>query len=214
MKLCPLHAALNKSARQKYLTQDEFERLLKTTTKPRDWLLLFLTGNLGLRVSEVVRLRVQDFDWLGGYVRVPTLKQEGHRGIHKGSILRGELPATYEDIPAPEELLSIVKVYIGIRKTGWLFLATNGQHIDALTGRRAFKHWAKKAGLLPVYSIHCLRHYRGVSVYKEYRDIYAVKTLLRHKNIGSSQVYVAMDLDDKRNLTSKLPVVGLNKGGK
>jgi integrase len=197
------------SKREKYIEPGEFRKLLEHASNEKWYMLLYITGNLGLRVGEAVRLRREDFHFKDGFVNVPTLKQGGHKGEKaKGKIQRGQLPDVYDAITAPESFLNRVSIYFENYKIKtWIFIEKDKLHIPEWKAQRIFKAVAKNAGLNPRYSIHALRHCRGIAVYKAYKDIRAVQALLRHRNINSSVVYTEMDLDAKRELTDNMEVV-------
>jgi len=199
-----------KSLKRKHITEEEFKKLLETTDKIRDYILLFICGNFGLRVGELVRLRASDIvnENNNYYLRVPTLKRNIKKGIIKGSIKRGHLPETYEEIPFPsEKVLDLVKKYIEKYKIkDWLF-PWKGSHLPEYTARRIFKRCARKIGLNPEYSIHSLRHFKGYQIYKSKTDLKAVQTILRHKSIRTTEVYAEADLETKKKILENVPVI-------
>lgn len=162
-------------------------------------------GNLGLRIGEVVRLQVKHIDRQNKAIKVPTLKQEGKKGINHGRIKRGDIPKTLIEIPISDIMLKNIMDYVKDHKrTSWIFPYSDGLPIPEWLVRRTFKKAVKKANLNPIYSPHSLRHCRGVKAYKQVKDIRAVQALLRHKNINSTVVYTHLDLDTKREITDKL----------
>lgn len=200
---------MRKTEKQKYLTEVEYQAFLNAINSEYLYTLFFLMGNLGLRVGEAIRLRVCDINFEKKYMTIPTLKQEGGKGMAKGSIKQGELPKTYIDIPIGDEVAKVLRTYLEkqtYKGQEWLFLY-NGSHLPRWLAQRKFKKYAKKAGLDKVLSVHSLRHYKGVSSYKFFKDIRAVQLLLRHRNINSTYVYTSMDLDAKRELVDKLKTI-------
>ena len=199
----------SKTSRQKYLTEDEYKRLLGVIRNERDYVLFFLCGNLGLRVGELVRLRVSDImkDETGFYLKIPTLKRGGVKGKVKGSIQRGELPKAYEDIPLSSDLASIREIlskYISKYKIkDWIF-PYKGLHLPEYTVARYFKSYARKVGMDPRYSIHSLRHFKGFYTYKMKTDLRAVQILLRHRDIKTTAIYADANLDSKRKIVEGL----------
>lgn len=199
---------MKKTDKQKYLNEEEFVKFLKAIKDDTDYILFFIMGNLGLRVGEGIRLRIEDIDWKGKYIKIPTLKQGIKKDSKKGSLPYGKLPETYIDIPLDKIMIIIIGQYILNKKikSGWLFPYREA-HIPKWLVQRKFKGYVKKAGLDSIYSVHSLRHYKGVQIYSQLKDIRAVQVLLRHKNINSSTVYTTMDLDKKRDLIKGLEVI-------
>jgi len=206
---------MRKTDKQKYLTVDQYKKFLVSINNLYFYVLFYIIGNYGLRVGEAIRLRIQDVNFDSKYIKIPTLKQDRHG---KGSLAYGKLPDTYIDMPLDDKtallLLKFID-YIKMPKNEWLFPYKKGyykgknilSHIPKWLIQRKFKKYAKQAGLDPVYSVHSLRHYKGVSVYKNFKDIRAVQLLLRHKNINSTVIYTTMSLEDKRDLFDKLLII-------
>lgn len=200
---------LKKTEREKYINKEEFIALLKAAKKDsRSYMLFFLAGNLGMRIGEAVRLRKLDISFKEKYISVPTLKREGKKGVNLGSIQVGNLPKTYVDVPVGDNILEKIQEFIKLNNIKkWLFAEKSGAHIPEWKAKRLFKRYARKAKLNAAYSVHSLRHYKGIEVYKKFKDIRAVQLVLRHRNINSSVVYTTMDMEAKRNITEQLEVV-------
>lgn len=173
-----------KLARDKYLVEDEFKRLLYAArVRPhvhakRDLALLATCGGCGLRDVELVGLRIGDLERIGekpATIRVRTAKKRG---------------VFFEDAAAPPSVVAAVTTYLRSlppeqkRPQDRLFPLTTRQ------AARIFKHYAKLAGLSARYSIHALRHFRGVHLYAATKDVNLVKETLRHSSLSSTQVYV------------------------
>ncbi len=171
-----------KLKREKYLLEDEYKRLLYAArTRPhknakRDLALLATGGLGGLRAIEIVGFRHGDTDRLDEKVlRVRTAKRR---------------KVQYDDVAAPPNLVAVLKAYIrslpAAQRQPW-------ERVFPLTTRQAgriFKIHARIAGLNPRYSIHSLRHFRGIMAYQKEKDINFAKESLRHASLASTQTYV------------------------
>lgn len=201
-----------RSEREKYLNREEFVALLTSCGRnKRDLLLLCLAGNLGLRAGEAVRLRVEDFKFHQKSVMVPCLKwrekdPKTHKIIKEGRIKRNKLPKFYESLPISDDLADMVKSWIGVKVSGWIFNGRGG-HLTERQAEIIFVTHRDKASLDSAYSFHALRHCRGTSVYRATRDVKSVQTLLRHRDMRSSQVYTHMDDELKREVSDKVGTV-------
>lgn len=171
-----------KLTRDKYLVDDEFKRLLyQAKNRPhinakRDLAMLTTGGGCGLRDLELIGLRVGDLDRIDEkVVRVKTAKRR---------------KVQYDDVHVPPSVVAALKQYLRSlppeRKNPWdrLFPLTTRQ------AGRVFKRYAKLAGLSPRYSIHALRHYRGVAAYAATKDVNFVRESLRHVSLASTMIYV------------------------
>lgn len=194
----------------KFISEEDYRKLLKAASRNFPHYLLFLVaGNLGLRVGELVRLRVVDLkkDEKGYYLKIPTLKRGFDRKTIKGSIKRGQLPDTYEEIPVSDQLGKIIEKYIKEYKLKNWFFPWKSSHLPEYTAARIFKRYAKKIGLSSGYSIHCLRHFKGFQMYKATMDLKAVQIMLRHKSIKTTSIYAGADLETKRKISEKINII-------
>jgi integrase len=205
---------MSKTEKEKYLTVEQYQQFLSVISNLYYYTLFYVIGNYGLRVGEAIRLRIQDINFESKYIKIPTLKQDRN----KGRLPHGKLPNTYIDMPLDDKTAILLEKYIDYiktLKTEWLFPYKTRyymgkhrlSHIPKWLIQRKFKLYAKQARLDSAYSVHSLRHYKGVSIYNNLKDIRAVQLLLRHKNINSTVIYTTMSLEDKRDLFDKIMII-------
>jgi len=167
-----------KLTRDKYLDHDEFKALLRTATTRkhknavRDLALLAVGGLSGCRVGELVAL-TRDRVLLDNTPPLITIYR-----------LKRRKPVL-DDIALPATAARYLAVY----------LETADPHvrvwpISTTQAARVFKHYAKLAGLNQKYSIHALRHYRGLSLYEATHNLELVREALGHANINTTQIYI------------------------
>jgi integrase len=183
-----------KADRQLYVTQDELGRVLKVARKAsrRDYVLLLLAGNTGMRVTEVVNVQADQFlphhenaRSMGACVlQVRTLKQRGRA-------------RTFDELWLHPSVWDAVRSYITFAQVkhttkGWLFPSRwdLNKHISTRAAQLAFKRHAATAGLDPSVSFHALRHGFGVRVWEATHDQQFVRAVLRHKSITSTSLYI------------------------
>jgi len=174
-----------KLERDKYLVEDEYKRILYAArTRPhvhaaRDFAMLAAGGLCGLRVSELIGLRPGDLSRVEerpAVIGVWTAKQRGGRRYDEVAT-----PAT-----AALALVKYLRTLRGDAREPWSRLFP----LTARQANRLFKRYALLAGLSANYSIHALRHFRGVQLYSETHDINLVREALRHEDIRSTMIYV------------------------
>lgn len=210
-----------KPERALFLVPDEFRRLLggakglgQEAHRDRNYILFLLAGNLGLRVSETVSLRIRDFH-LGGehpFLRVQTKKQKA---------------AVENDLPLNLKLVGPIAAYLtslgGRAKRR--YHATNGyvsknrsrlclfpgpSAIEPMSSRQAqklFKRAASAAGLDARYSFHSLRHFRGMQLYQATKNLNAVQKFMRHRNLSSTFVYQHLDPEEASAANARTKVI-------
>jgi integrase/recombinase XerD len=135
------------------LSRAEVELLLaqpdiRTTLGQRDRAMLELMYGAGLRVSEVVGLRLQDVDLPEGFVRVFG-KRAKERWVPFGAQARTALQG-YLQLARPKLL--------GKRSEDYLFLSERGTPLSRTQFWLRLKHYAQQAGISRVVSPHTLRH--------------------------------------------------------
>lgn len=188
-----MNRKISETGRKKLITKEEYNQILNLAESNfRDYALLSLIGHYGLRVGEVVRLRIQDINAKAKTINIPTLKRDKNR---TGTIKKGKLPESYILFPLPQnDIIGLVRYisHYGI-KEGWLFKWSSGSHLPEERAKNIFYRYAKQIGVNA--SIHSLRHLRGSTIYEETMQIRMVQIALRHKSISSSMVYTEPTLE-------------------
>ncbi len=172
----------------KHLSVDESVALLTAVqedtssgTRPRDYAILTLFLNCGLRLSELAGLSFSDLD--------PELRSM--RVIGKGAKER----VVYLNDACRDALT----VYIPLRRTmvpkpadkDALFLSGQGRRISVKTVQWMVKKYLTAAGLeYKHYSTHKLRHTAATLMYQTGRvDIRVLKDILGHEQLTTTQIY-------------------------
>ena len=175
----------------KTLSPADMERLLAAPARAggskalRDRALLELLYATGMRVTEVVNLRLEDVDWEAGLVNCPG-KGDRRRHIPLGVALgplgeyleRGRPNFARDDSPA------------------MLFLNHRGQKLTRQGVWLILKEAAEAAGLDGDVTPHTLRHSFAKHKLGQGEDLRRVQELLGHANLSTTQVYRQVEPDD------------------
>ena len=156
------------------LSPKEVERLLCANGKLRDCCLLMTAYATGVRLSELVRLKVSDIDSERMMVRV----EQGKGKKDRYTILSQRLL---------EELRSYWKVH---RSKSWLFPNAKGGPLSIDYAQRIYNLAKLKAGLHKGKGIHTLRHCFATHLLEAGVDLVTIKTLLGHNSLHSTQRYL------------------------
>ena len=126
------------------LSVAELQRLFTSAKNPRNRVLLMTTYAAGLRVSEVVRLKLTDIESERGLIRVEQGKGRKDRSTLLSTRLLTELRAYWQ-------------LY---RPALWLFTGLN-PHVPLPIGtaQKIYYHAKRTAGITHGHGIHTLRHY-------------------------------------------------------
>jgi integrase/recombinase XerD len=172
------------------LTLEEVERLLAAPSPDhplawRDRALLEFAYATGVRVSELVSVRVHDLDLEEGFVAVTG----------KGSKRRG--------IPVGRRALAALATYL--RETrprldrghgrGVLFLNAAGRPLTRAGAWTIIRKHVRAAGIRKRVTPHTLRHTFATHLLQGGADLAAVQEMLGHADISTTQLYTQVDRD-------------------
>lgn len=162
------------------LAEDEPEKLIAAATLERERLILLLMLMIGLRVSEVCRLRVEHLDF--------------RRKILWVRCGKGSLDAA---CPMPKHLTGPLRGYVGARQEGPLFVSPKGGHYKKRAIQLMIKRLAKKAGIKdydsPRVRCHALRHCFCERLLLAGVPIDQARDLMRHRDLTSTNRYANCD---------------------
>ncbi len=185
----------------KYLQLDQSRTLLEnihSKNQVRDYCIILLFLNCGMRLSELAGLNISDYSKSGRSLRL----------FGKG---RKERIVYLNDacINAIEDYLK-VRPKSQIEKNA-LFLSTHSNHLTRLTTRRIQKiveSQLQAAGLGNLgISVHKLRHTAATLMY-EYGnvDIMVLKEILGHVNVGTTEIYTHLSNKDVKEAAERSPL--------
>jgi len=165
----------------------ETDKLLKlpgtdTPLKMRDKAILEMLYGCGLRVSELVGLRMDDVNFEAGYLRCFG-KGDKERVVPVGSIAKFVL-RLYIEKGRPSLLKG--------KRSDYLFLTRSGRRMRREDVFRVVKKYAHLAGLGDV-SPHTLRHSFATHLLAGGADLRVLQELLGHANITTTQIYTHID---------------------
>jgi len=157
------------------LSREEVWRLLRVCTHPWHRLLLATTYAAGLRVSEVVALKVADLD-------------ADRMTIH---ICQGK-GAKDRYVPLSQRLLQDWRAYWRIRPPHvWLFANRQGTRpIDITVAQKLYTMAKLRAGIAKQGGIHALRHAFATHLLEAGRNLPTVQDLLGHRHLSTTARYL------------------------
>ncbi len=182
----------------KHLTLEESLELLNSVDgdfKERDYLILTMFLNCGLRLSELCGINISNIST--DYVLTVTGKGNKQRLIY----LNGAC------IEALKNYMKVRPVDAVIDKDA-LFLSKRKKRISVKTVQYTVKKYLGAAGLASKnYSTHKLRHTAATLMYQHGGvDIRALQVLLGHENLGTTQIYTHVSSEQLKSAADKNPL--------
>ncbi|MCS6823759.1 MAG: tyrosine-type recombinase/integrase, partial [Cytophagaceae bacterium] len=172
----------------KVISKQDILKMLSTVENIKHRLMLSLCYGMGLRVSELVKLKVQHID----SKRMQVLVQEG-----KGKKDR------YVNLP--EKVLHELREYYKLYKPKeYLFEGQFGGHYSIRSVQAVFKRALKKARIYKKIGIHSLRHSYATHLHEYGTDIAFIQKLLGHKDVKTTSLYTHVSNRNIANVKSPL----------
>lgn len=170
-----------------YLRLAEVERLLSqpdesTVLGQRDRAMLEMLYSTGLRVSELVGLRVSDLDSKAGSVRCVG-KGDKERLVPVGRKALG-LVEKYLRQARPELLRGARAV-----NSPALFVNRRGRALSRVGVWKILSAYGRRAGLRTALAPHILRHSFATHLLERGADLRSVQLMLGHADISTTQIY-------------------------
>lgn len=173
----------------RYFEYNELEELFRvpdtnTSLGQRDLLLLEMLYATGVRVGELVNIKVKDID-LGRRNIIILGKGNKERYVTYGEYCEDILKQYLND------------GYILLNKTGsdYLFLNNNGGNLTERGVRYILDELIKKTSINKKISPHMIRHSFATHLLNEGCDLLTVQKLLGHESIKATQVYTHVTTD-------------------
>lgn len=171
------------------LSAGEVYKILNVLNNQKHRAILFLVYSAGLRVGEVVRLKVENID---------SKRMLIH--IEKGKGLKDRY--TMLSQVALEQLRQYAKKY---HPEMWLFPSTNDkEHLTERTVQRVFEEACNKAKINKKVSIHSLRHSFATHLLEGGTDLRYIQELLGHANSKTTEIYTHVTEKNIKNIQSPL----------
>jgi site-specific recombinase XerD len=158
------------------LNEDEVVRIFKAVHNLKHQTMLMLAYASGLRVSELVRIKIEDIDGSRGLIHIRNAKGKKDRFTVFPESLRGQLIAYWK------------KYKLGT--SGWLFQGdTNDKHLAARSIQAVLARTIQASGITKRVSMHTLRHSFATHLLDHGTDLRYIQELLGHQSVKTTEIY-------------------------
>ena len=166
----------------------------------RNKALVSLLADSGLRISEALRLRIEDVNF-----STRTLSVRGGKGQKDGVGFFGA------------ETAQVVRPWLGPRGEAmpedFLFCDQQGRALSRSHGTHILHRLSVRAGLNRKVGPHALRHYAATSILKQTGDLELVRQVLRHESLAMALRYAHLAKPDvSRKFRRASPLDNLRAG--
>ncbi len=189
----------------KFLTVEQSVKLLRSVDgvfARRDYAILYLFLNCGLRISELANLNISDIT----EDRVRVLgKGNKERFVYMGDGCR----------QAVEDYILLERNTDGMKDTRPLFISRDHNRISTSAVHRMVKKHLFAAGIDPSqYSAHKLRHTAATMMLQGGVDVRTVQEVLGHENLNTTQIYTHIESTELRIAAMASPLSQIEKPDK
>lgn len=179
------------------LTMQETQSLMNATDGQsvkgiRDRAMLELIYATGIRVSELLALKMEDVNLSMEYVVCHEKAKD--RVIPFGSAAKKAL----------EQYLDSTRAQMmGENESTYLFVNCSGTSMSRQGFWKLIKHYADKAGIEKEITPHTFRHSFAAHLLENGADVHSVQQMMGHSDISTTQMYVEMNKEHMRDVYKK-----------
>ena len=175
------------------LTQDEIEKLLEQPDLSelkgqRDKAMLEVLYSTGIRVTELISLKLEDVNLTNGYIKVKKKNSERH------------IPLGNLSLKCLKEYINKVRpLLIRTEEEKTLFINTNGQKMTRQGYWKILKQYKEQAKIDKDITPPSIRHSFAVHMLQNGAEIKTVQELLGHTDIASTMMYTQIANMNSKN---------------
>ncbi len=155
-------------------TEEEVTKLLKGIGNIKHRCLMGLVYSAGLRLSEVINLKIGDIDSKRKQIFVRSGKGNKDRYV----------------ILSERALVLLRHYYKSFRPGQWLFEGINGGRYSARSVQKIFENALKKSGIKKRATVHTLRHSFATHLLDHGTDLRYIQELLGHQSMKTTEIYL------------------------
>ena len=183
-----IHRQKKEKKLPKVIHAADIKQIFDKTVNLKHSTMLKLSYGMGLRVSELINLKITDIDSKQMLVLLARAKGKKDRYVN-----------------LPESILIQLRLYFKeYRPQVYLFEGQYGGQYSTRSAQAVFKQAMERVGLNKVVSFHSLRHSFATHLLENGTDIRFIQDLLGHSNIKTTLLYTQVSDTSLRKIESPL----------
>lgn len=177
-----------------FFDQQEITNLFNTITNIKHKVILYVGYSAGLRVSEIVNLKISDIYSGSMQIRIEQGKGKKDRMVMLS-----------------EKVLELLRTYyIKYKPAYWLFEGPKGEQYSVRSVQEILKKAKALAGIVHKGSVHTLRHSFATHLLEGGTDLRLIQELLGHTSIKTTAIYTHITDTSKAKVKSPLDKLNLD----
>ena len=166
------------------LSKEEVQLLFNQIQNLKHRTILVLIYSCGLRISELINLRIKDIDTKRMLIQIRNSKGNKDRQVQ-----------------LTNQILSLIKKYYNnYLPENFLINGSSGGKYSTASIQKIIKRMALKAGIRKNITPHTLRHSFATHLLEDGIDIRYIQTILGHSNIQTTQIYTHVSSKHLKNI--------------
>ena len=167
------------------LTKDEVKRLIDSASNRKSRLIISLLYSSGLRVSELVNLRIEDLNL-----------NEGTGWVRKGKGSKDRI------FTVSNNLVNQLKQYLEGKQHNYIF--SKDKPLTTRNIQKIIKNLREKCSINKKITPHTLRHSFATHLLEQGTDIRIIQSILGHSNLNTTQVYTHISSEQIKKVQNPL----------
>ena len=185
---CEIPRPQKKLILPKVIAKEDIAKIFAGIGNLKHLVMLKLCYGMGLRVSEIVNLKIVDIDSKRMMVHIEASKGKKDRCVTLPSSILDELR----------------KYYLEYRPKKYLFEGQYGGQYSIRSVQKVFKNAMQKAKINKTVGVHGLRHSYATHLLESGTDMYYIQKLLGHNDMKTTEIYAKVSNRQLGNIKSPL----------
>lgn len=183
--------SLTTNSEKEVITREEFVKIYKTIYNIKHQAIIALIYSAGLRISEVIKLKITDIDSKRMIIAIRAAKGRKDRTVLLS-----------------QKILIILREYYKFCKPKiWLFEGTKGKQYSSTSICKIFMKAQSDSGIGVKYTVHSLRHAYATHLLEKGVSVSQIKKSLGHESLKTTEIYTHVTEERISNLANSLDLL-------